>query len=51
MILGAILLIVVAYKPTGLLGFVVTPRERIGSFGSASRGVLRRDGAKAIRDA
>jgi len=32
-ILGVILLVVVAYKPTGLLGFVVSPRERIGTFG------------------
>jgi branched-chain amino acid transport system permease protein len=32
-ILGVILLVVVAYKPTGLLGFVVSQRERIGSFG------------------
>ncbi|MGF1502663.1 MAG: branched-chain amino acid ABC transporter permease [Paracoccaceae bacterium] len=32
-ILGAIMLVVVAYKPTGLLGFFVSERERIGSFG------------------
>jgi branched-chain amino acid transport system permease protein len=32
-ILGIIMLIVVAYRPTGLLGLLVTPRERIGSFG------------------
>ena len=32
-ILGLILLVVVAYKPTGLLGFFVTERERLGSFG------------------
>jgi branched-chain amino acid transport system permease protein len=50
-ILGAILLIVVAYKPTGLLGFLVTPRERIGSFGLASREVRPGDGGKTIRDA
>lgn len=32
-VLGVILLVVVAYKPTGLLGFVVSQRERIGTFG------------------
>jgi branched-chain amino acid transport system permease protein len=31
--LGVIMLVVVAYKPTGLLGFVVSRRERFGSFG------------------
>ena len=40
-VLGIILLIVVAYKPTGLLGFVVSQRERIGTFGVAESG--RRD--------
>lgn len=32
-ILGVVLLAVVAFKPTGILGFFVSPRERIGSFG------------------
>ena len=32
-ILGLILLVVVTFKQDGLLGFVVTQRERIGSFG------------------
>jgi branched-chain amino acid transport system permease protein len=32
-ILGVLLLSVVAFKPTGILGFFVTTRERIGSFG------------------
>ncbi|HAB48250.1 MAG: branched-chain amino acid ABC transporter permease [Betaproteobacteria bacterium] len=32
-ILGTLLLSVVAFKPTGILGFFVTARERIGSFG------------------
>ena len=32
-ILGVILLVVVTFKQDGLLGFVVTQRERIGSFG------------------
>jgi len=32
-ILGSLLLGVVAFRPTGILGLVVTARERIGSFG------------------
>ncbi len=32
-ILGVVLLAVVMFQPTGLLGLLVTPRERIGSFG------------------
>ncbi|MEM7742428.1 MAG: branched-chain amino acid ABC transporter permease [Pseudomonadota bacterium] len=32
-ILGVIMLVVVAYRPTGIMGFIVTTRERIGSFG------------------
>jgi len=32
-ILGIVLLIVVMFQPTGLLGLVVSSRERIGSFG------------------
>jgi branched-chain amino acid transport system permease protein len=32
-ILGLVLLIVVVFKPTGILGFFVTDRERIGSYG------------------
>ncbi len=31
--LGLLLLIVVMFKPTGLIGFLVTSRERVGSFG------------------
>ena len=50
-ILGMILLIVVASKPTGLLGFVVSQRERIGSFGLASGGTPRRQVARTARDA
>jgi len=37
-ILGAVLLVVVMFQPTGLLGLLVTGRERIGSFGRV-RGV------------
>ena len=32
-ILGVIMLVVVAYRPSGLLGAIVSERERIGSFG------------------
>ncbi|MBI3527774.1 MAG: branched-chain amino acid ABC transporter permease [Betaproteobacteria bacterium] len=32
-VLGLLLLIVVMFKPTGLIGFLVTARERVGSFG------------------
>lgn len=32
-ILGVVLLVVVVFKPTGILGFFVSARERIGSFG------------------
>ena len=33
-ILGVILLVVVTFKPDGLLGFILSRRERIGTFGS-----------------
>ena len=33
-ILGVVLLVVVMFQPTGLLGLVVSDRERIGSFGA-----------------
>lgn len=32
-VLGLIMLAVVAYRPTGIMGFLTTARERIGSFG------------------
>jgi len=32
-ILGTVLLALVVFKPTGILGFVLTARERIGSYG------------------
>ncbi|MEQ9643292.1 MAG: branched-chain amino acid ABC transporter permease [Alphaproteobacteria bacterium] len=44
-VLGVILLVVVVYKPTGLLGFLVTQRERIGTFGKASKRKADGDGA------
>ncbi len=36
-ILGVVLLVVVMFQPTGLLGLVVSARERIGSFGVRRR--------------
>lgn len=36
-ILGLLLLVVIAYRPTGLLGFLVTHRERVGSYGRPPR--------------
>ncbi len=50
-ILGVIMLVVVAYRPTGLLGLVVSRRERIGSFGIGARArKARGDGAPARAD-
>lgn len=40
-ILGVIMLVVVAYRPTGILGLVVSRRERIGSYGLGARGGRR----------
>jgi branched-chain amino acid transport system permease protein len=40
-LLGLIMLLVVVYKPTGLLGFVVSQRERLGAFGVAAPRVAR----------
>jgi branched-chain amino acid transport system permease protein len=36
-ILGLVLLIVVMFQPTGLLGLIVPARQRIGSFGARAR--------------
>ncbi|MFM1987227.1 MAG: hypothetical protein RJA99_184 [Pseudomonadota bacterium] len=36
-ILGVVLLAVVVFKPTGILGFFVSARERIGSYGGRER--------------
>ena len=35
-ILGVILLVIVTFKPDGLIGFIVSQRERIGTFGKIS---------------
>ena len=40
-ILGLVLLVVVMFQPSGLLGLVVSPRERIGSYGARARRRLR----------
>jgi branched-chain amino acid transport system permease protein len=37
-ILGVVLLVVVTFQPTGLLGLLVSSRERIGSFGRKDAG-------------
>ncbi len=42
--LGLLLLIVVMFKPSGLIGFLVTARERVGSFGR--RPLKPKDGEK-----
>ncbi len=49
-ILGLIMLIVVVYKPTGLLGFVVPARERFGRFGSARPRPPRDRPAETVRE-
>jgi branched-chain amino acid transport system permease protein len=36
-ILGLVLLIIIVFKPAGILGFFVTDRERIGSYGVSGR--------------
>ncbi len=36
-VLGVILLIVVTWKPTGIMGFFLSERERIGSFGRVGK--------------
>jgi branched-chain amino acid transport system permease protein len=50
-ILGLVMLIVVTYKPSGLLGFVVPQRERFGTFGIAGRRGIRGAAARPARDA
>ena len=37
-VLGVILLVIIIFKPDGLLGFVVSWRERIGTFGIIKSG-------------
>ncbi|MFN0317468.1 MAG: branched-chain amino acid ABC transporter permease [Burkholderiales bacterium] len=40
-ILGLLLLIVVMFRPTGLIGFIVSDRERVGFFGRPTKDVSR----------
>lgn len=49
-ILGVIMLIVVAYRPTGIMGFLITPRERIGSFGIDRRETPAAETGKSQED-
>ncbi|MEM1345060.1 MAG: branched-chain amino acid ABC transporter permease [Pseudomonadota bacterium] len=44
-LLGLVMLVVVAYKPTGLLGFILSERERIGSYGAKDKPKEDDDGA------
>ena len=46
-LLGVIMLIVVAYRPTGLLGAVLSERERIGSYGLGGDGEAPEGEAKS----
>lgn len=46
-LLGVIMLIVVAYRPTGLLGAVLSERERIGSYGLGGDGAAPEGEAKS----
>jgi branched-chain amino acid transport system permease protein len=48
-ILGIILLVVVVYKPSGLLGFIVSQRERIGSFGLMKKNIIEEIEKKKIK--
>jgi hypothetical protein len=46
-VLGVIMLIVVTYKPTGIMGFILSNRERIGAFGRPAKRVATADPAQA----
>ena len=35
--LGLLLLVIVIFRPTGLIGFLVSDRERVGSFGRPAK--------------
>lgn len=49
-ILGVILLVVVVYRPTGLLGLFLSERERIGSFGIGGAARRKADAARKTED-
>jgi branched-chain amino acid transport system permease protein len=40
-ILGVLLLLVILFRRTGIIGLVVSERERVGSFGRPARGGSR----------
>ncbi len=42
-VLGLLLLVIVMFRPTGLIGFLVSDRERIGSFGRPDDAVPEND--------
>ena len=42
-ILGLLLLVIVMFRPTGLIGFLVSDRERIGSFGRPDDAAAKND--------
>jgi branched-chain amino acid transport system permease protein len=44
-LLGLLLLIIVMFRPTGLVGFFASPRERIGSFGRPAKAAPSPDNA------
>lgn len=49
-LLGVLMLVVVVYKPTGLLGLVISERERFGTFGRAARSSDGVGADKPVRD-
>jgi branched-chain amino acid transport system permease protein len=42
-ILGLLLLLVILFRPTGLIGLLVSKRERVGTFGRPPRTLPRAD--------
>ncbi len=46
-VLGLLLLVVVMFRPTGLIGFLVSERERVGSFGRRETGSKDKPAASA----
>ena len=45
-ILGLLLLVIIMFRPTGLIGFFASDRERIGSFGRPDNAVPENDADK-----
>jgi branched-chain amino acid transport system permease protein len=46
-VLGILLLLIIMFRPSGLVGFLVSERERIGSFG---RRTMNSDGPRGMAD-